>query len=545
MKYYARVQELLNNAARGAHPYHDGKGRFWEKPLSEFKQLVIYGEQLIADAGPDRGARSNLIKALRGEAPFDDSKFNRMPSGLPPMPPEDIQFIQNWIDMDMPDTEIAGDTSTNAVAAAGSTSAASPPADVTLTQTNAVRNANNQPRIRKNINRLSPEELENYKEAIRQIKALPDEDKRSFNYWASIHANYCRHGTQVFLPWHRAYLIDFEDNLRQFVPGVTIPYWDWVNDREIPKAFLGDESNPLFNARRYPGTEPDSYIPTKEEWNDTQEARTWEIYGGAEFRNGKNERVTHNPMHVWTGGTDGDMTYPPTAAYDPIFWSFHCSVDWQWDLWQKLNTGVGPTTQLDYVLQPFNTMVNQVLTVEQLDYEYGSSESLLLLDRSVPQKSIKITGGVAAASSDVATTVSRVKPRKHTRGMATLQFHQVQHPKESYVVHVFVNQDDAGPDTPIENNPNYAGRFTIWGHGKCFGGEGHCDVPANAREKGIWHHLLPFDIEHDISQCVECLGAYSGKLDVSLVIKVIGDDGKETVKQGGLQCDQISVVSRI
>lgn len=544
MKMYEKVQEILNNAAQGAQPHHDGEGRFWEESLDNFKNLVIYGQQLIADPGPNRGARSALIKALRGEKPFDDSVFNRMPSGLPPVTPEDIQFIQSWIDADLPDEEMALPDEEMAEEA-GAPAATTPV--VPLTQTNAVRNATNQPRIRKNINRLSPQELANYKSAISQIKALPDNDQRSFNYWARIHGNGdCRHGTQLFLTWHRAYLIEFENVLRQFVPGVTIPYWDWINDREIPEAFKGDTTNPLYDEKRYPGTIPGVDIPTKEEWDDTQAVRTWREYGGAQFLNGANERVTHNLMHVWTGGIDGDMTSPPTAAFDPIFWSFHCSVDRQWDLWQKLNTGVGPTTQLDYVLDGLNYMVKEVLTVDQLNYQYAASESLVVLDNTVPQTAVNITGGQAPDSAEVASTVTRVKPPKYTHGMTTLQFHQVKHPKDSYTVYIFVNQPDAGPDTPTENNPNYAGRFTIWGHGECIGGKGHCYVPTNARATGSRHHLCPFDIEHDISRCVEGLKAYAGKLDVSLVVKVVGSDANdEGMNKGGLQCDQISIVSSI
>ena len=563
--YYARVQEILGDAAMGANPHHDGQGRFWEKTLPEFKLLVIYGQQLIADAGADRGARSALIRALRGDAPFDGTVFNRMPFGLPPVKPQDIQFIQSWIDADLPDAEIpaagatpTGDTTPGGVAEPGdSPPSGGTPGDghtpIPLFQTGAVRDGTNQPRIRKNINKLSDGELANYKSAIAQIKALPDNDTRSFVHWARIHGNgSCRHGTQLFLTWHRAYLIEFENVLRQFVPSVTIPYWDWVNDREIPDAFIGDGTNPLFDAKRFPGTL--GFMPTKGEWDDVQDAPTWAIYGGGQFLSGDNERKTHNPMHVWTGGTGGDMTLPPTAAFDPIFWSFHCGVDRQWDLWQRKNPGIGPTTQLDYVLDSLNLMVKDVLTVEQLNYEYASSEALVVLDNTVAHTSIVIPGGSAPESVDMASSVvvglqpegAEVVPgaKRPVRGLTTVQFHQVKHPKESYVVHLFVNTPDATVETPRQGNPNYAGRFTIWGHGKCIGGKGHCDVPADARAKGSRHHLVPFDIDYDISQCVAKIGAYTKQLDVCLVVEVLCADADDAA-QGGLQCDQVSVVSRI
>jgi tyrosinase len=33
---------------------------------------------------------------------------------------------------------------------------------------------------------------------------------------------------QLFLPWHRAYLYTWEMAMRDRVPGVTLPWWDWT-----------------------------------------------------------------------------------------------------------------------------------------------------------------------------------------------------------------------------------------------------------------------------------------------------------------------------
>ena len=83
MTKYERVQQILGDAAGAALPGHDGQGRFWEQPLAQFEALTIYGVQLIAPPGPNRGRDSGLIKALKGEAPFDGSTFGRMPLGRP------------------------------------------------------------------------------------------------------------------------------------------------------------------------------------------------------------------------------------------------------------------------------------------------------------------------------------------------------------------------------------------------------------------------------------------------------------------------------
>lgn len=92
---YKRVTQLLAKAASASHPMHGGKGRFWTASEPEFLTLRVYGNNLIADPGPERGRRSALVQVLRGELPG----FPRMPLNRPPMSPADIAFITTWIDL--------------------------------------------------------------------------------------------------------------------------------------------------------------------------------------------------------------------------------------------------------------------------------------------------------------------------------------------------------------------------------------------------------------------------------------------------------------
>jgi hypothetical protein len=59
---------------------------------------------------------------------------------------------------------------------------------------------------------------------------------------------------------------------------------------------------------------------------------------------------------------------------------------------------------------------------------------------------------------------------------ADLQFHGVGHRGDSYEGRVFLATPDANPGTPTELDAGYAGSFYVFGHGPCFGDEGHCDV---------------------------------------------------------------------
>ena len=54
----------------------------------------------------------------------------------------------------------------------------------------------------------------------------------------------------------------------------------------------------------------------------------------------------------------------------------------------------------------------------------------------------------------------------------------VDHSTVSYEVRVFLNNPDATSGAPRTPEHGYAGRYTVFGHGGCYGDEGHCDVPA-------------------------------------------------------------------
>ena len=97
---YADIQTLLETAAGPrTRPMHGGAKRFWMLPHAEFVTSSIYGVDLIAPPGADRGERSPLVRILRGTQP----NFPRMPLNRPPMPDTQIATIARWIDAGMPE----------------------------------------------------------------------------------------------------------------------------------------------------------------------------------------------------------------------------------------------------------------------------------------------------------------------------------------------------------------------------------------------------------------------------------------------------------
>jgi hypothetical protein len=102
--HYAQVSEILERATGTGRPFHGNHKRFWTLPLSDFLKITtIYNVELIAAEGPDRGARSGLIKALKGEPPFGPGGKPRMPLNRPPVPDDEIAYIQKWMDQGCPE----------------------------------------------------------------------------------------------------------------------------------------------------------------------------------------------------------------------------------------------------------------------------------------------------------------------------------------------------------------------------------------------------------------------------------------------------------
>ena len=77
---------------------------------------------------------------------------------------------------------------------------------------------------------------------------------------------------------------------------------------------------------------------------------------------------------------------------------------------------------------------------------------------------------------------------------ADLVFYGVDHSGPSYVAHVFLDQPRATEDTPRDVEHGYAGSFSVFGHGGCYGEEGHCAPEqryTDAFDRRAPHPLTP------------------------------------------------------
>ncbi|MGW4897152.1 tyrosinase MelC2 [Kitasatospora sp. NPDC004240] len=212
------------------------------------------------------------------------------------------------------------------------------------------------------------------------------------------------HRSPSFLPWHRKFLLQFEQALQAIDPAVTLPYWDWTADRSTSSSIWGADFMG-GNGRSSDGqvttgpfayssgnwtlaVRPDSrqflrrslaggvaQLPTRTETDGVlaiaeYDAAPWNSTS-AGFRNnleGWRGANLHNRVHVWVGGLMSSGMSPN----DPVFWLHHCFIDKLWSEWQKRHPSSGylPTGGTTNVVDLNETMKpwNDVTPAQLLDH---------------------------------------------------------------------------------------------------------------------------------------------------------------------------------
>jgi tyrosinase len=237
-------------------------------------------------------------------------------------------------------------------------------------------------RIRYNV--ASPEGkdmLKTYAAGVKAMKALPPQDPKSWIFQWYVHATpqpkaqmlnavyprgagatfgvasatwftcQAHQGEQedYFLPWHRLYVLQFEQVIRSLTKrdDFTLPYWDYTSPGSyaIPEEFQAKHSaDPLYSSlfvrnrnkdggqfqsanvnageplnKHFPGVRNFLVLPNLKEANYTT-------------FNGQLDQQLHGAIHVYVGDTS-NMGNVPTAAGDPVFWLHHCNIDRIWAAW--------------------------------------------------------------------------------------------------------------------------------------------------------------------------------------------------------------------
>jgi len=216
-----------------------------------------------------------------------------------------------------------------------------------------------EPGKRRNINCYSPDDVKLYRHAVQVLKDRNGPKTKppvpgSYDWYAALHngngsVSSCSHMNELFLPWHRALLWEFERALQDSDPAagtraIMLPYWNWSeppSGNRYPEPFevTGDV---LYASRRKPQT-PKETLYTSSDIEKALKPGTWVQFGGFSCNDnpdcpggggGSLEDPYHNKMHGWVGGA---MTYDTQAAVDPLFWSFHAYIDAVFAQWQNDN----------------------------------------------------------------------------------------------------------------------------------------------------------------------------------------------------------------
>ena len=215
-------------------------------------------------------------------------------------------------------------------------------------------------RVRKEFTRMS------FEERIRFIKAfkLLSSDPRYIRDYEKLGKLHTVTPKKInFFPWHRWYVLELENLLRQIDCRVTIPYRDWIKDAahwtrgtEIedtwhpgPHGLGGNGVSPFSCVMDGPFKKGEYSLPQsaggdclKRHFNyscnlpDPEQAK--KILTEANYTVFRETIIHsyHGTYHQCVGATLSDFTKAP---YSPEFWLLHSFLDKIWVEWKKNNKG--------------------------------------------------------------------------------------------------------------------------------------------------------------------------------------------------------------
>ncbi|MFE5732964.1 tyrosinase family protein [Streptomyces sp. NPDC056528] len=263
--------------------------------------------------------------------------------------------------------------------------------------------------VRKNQATLTADEKRRFVDALLELKRSGRYDAFVTTHNAFImgdtdDGDRVGHRSPSFLPWHRRFLLEFEEALKSVDATVTLPYWDWTADR-TPRSplwapdFLGGTGRArdgqvtdgpfARSGDRWPITvrvdgrdflrrdlgAGGRQLPTRAEVDsvlamETYDTAPWNSASDG-FRNhleGWRGVNLHNRVHVWVGGQMATGVSPN----DPVFWLHHAFVDKLWADWRARHPGSAylPAAGTRNVVDLHDTMRpwNDVTPADMLDH---------------------------------------------------------------------------------------------------------------------------------------------------------------------------------
>lgn len=194
-------------------------------------------------------------------------------------------------------------------------------------------------------------------------------------------------GQLRFLPWHRAFLHQFERELQSpqtylipdpvglgqpihltsvALPRLRIPYWDWANDQTIPswlwlpptmKRQIGPyvkDGNEISNAKIHSWADIEQNVLPQTSFEGF--VQVFEGY--------------HDDLHSYFFPGDLGNGFS-RAPLDPLFWLIHSYIDRIWAMWQMFHVNqLPPLSNRDAIMDPWSLTVDDLKDVRALSYSY-------------------------------------------------------------------------------------------------------------------------------------------------------------------------------
>ncbi|CAL5344937.1 unnamed protein product [Camellia sinensis] len=348
----------------------------------------------------------------------------------------------------------------------------------------------NSMRVRPAAHLADAEYVAKFSKALALMKALPEDDPRSFKQQANVHCAYCDgayhqvgfpeldlqvHNSWLFFPFHRYYLHFFERILGSLIgdPSFAIPFWNWDSPNGMPMpAMYADPNSPLYNVLRdakhqpptlvdldYNGSDPTTTDAQQKSSNlnvmyrqMVSNSKSARLFLGSPYRAGDEsdpgagsvENIPHGPVHIWCG----DRTQPNledmgnfySAGRDPIFFGHHANIDRMWSIWKTLGGKRQDFTDPDWLNAGFvfydenaelvRVKVKDCLDTRKLGYVYQDVDIPWLNTRPTPgvsKLSRKINKAGVAMAADTPSTATEVFPKKLDKAVRVM----VPRPKKS------------------------------------------------------------------------------------------------------------------
>lgn len=126
---------------------------------------------------------------------------------------------------------------------------------------------------------------------------------------------------------------------------------------------------------------------------------------------------------------------------------------------------------------------------------------------------------------------------------ADLQLHGVKHSGASYEGRVFLGAAEGDPGTPLEPGAGYAGSFYVFGHGPCYGDEGHCEAPAGPIHPFDYRRPHPLNPQVFTVTITEALQRTIDAGGTEVAVTVIPTNAKDEDLGDVLFFDRLSLVT--